>query len=156
MPLFDIQVKADLDNLDELKIVRSGDSGYFLDLEFQGGEERKNVFVTKSESQEVGRASFNLVITQKGAKSASTINITKELDTPYKAGDDFVTVVQFECRGGVSITNWVIDERTEFQCENENGSYPLELEEGEFYSVDDSNESISVTNIETRVTAGKK
>lgn len=170
MVLLSVTLQADLEGLSSLRIAQESalalskskkkveekqtNGGYWVDLTFPGGETKENVWISSSEKVETekGKGEFNLVIKQKGAKSAATITIVSESSGEFQAEGKPLVVATFDCRG-VEITGFTVDERVPLIATTPGGkTVAVQLEGGEFYDVDpDSSDPVSVTNIQTTV-----
>ena len=96
-----VYIKADLQHV---KSFRPSDGARYCVTLTSGGEDRDDVWLDPSETQEApgGRSETNLVIRFEGAKQAATVDFVEEGQaTEYTENDSgtWVAIQCFECRG---------------------------------------------------------
>jgi len=101
MPKFKLLIKADLENITDLKT--DEDMRWYLKLKFtQSGEvTEKPVFVCAQEHEKHNRNTFNLVIKDKLNGREATVDIVSGSAESYTAEDSgrWKAVICFDCRG---------------------------------------------------------
>jgi hypothetical protein len=160
MPLVLLKIKAELENIAELKLV----DGFALQLDIENeGSERKTVTVSSTDVEELegSRGDANFVVRWgKGAPQAYVkIVPVKKCDGTYKAENSgqLVTLLGLECRG-LTVTKWHVGagdfDATSVGGTNFNG---IDLTDSDWADYDDQNGndmSVSVTAFECKVESG--
>jgi len=160
MPLVLLKIKAELENIAELKLV----DGFALQLDIENeGSERKTVTVSSTDVEELegSRGDANFVVRwAKGAPQAYVKMVpVKKCDGTYKAENSgqLVTLLGLECRG-LTVTKWHVGagdfDATSVGGTNFNG---IDLTDSDWADYDDQNGndmSVSVTAFECKVESG--
>lgn len=160
MPVFLLQIKAQLQNVD--LIARPEDCQWCLTLKNSVGEDvREGVYVSIDEEIELtgsrGTANFAMKW-EKDSRKEAYLNLqhVKGVTRNYKAEDsgNWVPIIAFECRGLDPIDlspedNWNVVTSSGQMIEN------VDLSEKEYYDVDDKGDEVSITELEWKFTVHK-
>ncbi|KAJ2120222.1 hypothetical protein IW147_005241 [Coemansia sp. RSA 720] len=163
MTVFDLQLKADLENVTDLLPVEDteSDTAYNWFIKFQCGschETTENlVAICRNEFSPISgsRGEANLVMSCKFCKRESSASISGP-PLAYTKNGEFATVTQIECRG---IDPVAFEPRGEWKAKGaeSNSRFTFNLDENEWYDYDDdAGETVSVSNIEAQFVRGRQ
>ncbi|KAI9471169.1 hypothetical protein BX667DRAFT_472184 [Coemansia mojavensis] len=134
MAIFDLQLKAELENVTNLAPRESKESNFY-DISGSRGE-------------------ANLVMKCKFCKRESTATLLSD-PVPYSNSGQFATVMQLECRGLEPVS---FSPRGEWQAQGveSDTTFAVDLEDGDWGDYDEkTEEAVGVSDFEARFVAGR-
>ncbi|KAJ2140125.1 hypothetical protein IW136_002731 [Coemansia sp. RSA 678] len=157
MTVFDLQLKADLENVTDLLPVEDteSDTAYTWFIKFQCGSCHETTENLEFSPISGSRGEANLVMSCKFCKRESSASISGP-PQPYTKNGEFATVTQIECRG---IDPVAFEPRGEWKAKGaeSNSRFTFSLDENEWYDYDDdAGETVSVSNIEAQFVRGRQ
>ena len=163
MPTFTLDVKAELENIESFSA--PGDVCWKFDIESEGGERREGITLCPNDEEEEvegGRGKAHFVM--KWAKSDKHQAYIKVLPISkakkgatgvYSNPGAWEPMLICEVRG-LKVTKWIpgndFDVVASCGTKFAAADVPFSDEEHDWYDVDDQNESVSITELESRIT----
>ncbi|KAJ2353899.1 hypothetical protein IWW50_001259 [Coemansia erecta] len=163
MTVFDLQLKADLENVTNLlpKEDIENDQAYNWFIKYECGschEATENlVTICRNEFSPISgsRGEANLVMSCKFCKREHSASISGPPQAYTKSGE-YATITQIECRGMDPVAFEPRGEWTASGSESD-ARFTFSLDENEWYDYDDdAGETVSVSNIEAQFVRGRQ